>query len=113
MARRVVPVPRQVDPSTELFRRAEDQERLVRTRQPDADRTVAKTDAGGNQHTIPTASSLAIYHHLGRQPSGWRIADLTATGAVVGWLRRTAWDAETITLRNDTGVTVTIKLEVF
>lgn len=79
----------------------------------DSDTKMSKSAAGEFSFTIASGATAVVYHGLGHQPSGWRLADLRASAAITHPIRRTDWNSETITLANDSGVTVTVKVEVF
>jgi hypothetical protein len=58
---------------------------------------------------LTAATPLPIDHKLARQPVGWDITDITWAGAADVAVRRTAWDATTITLESPvTNCTVSI-----
>lgn len=80
----------------------------------DADRTRIYGNAAEEDIVFAPSSERVLYHRLGRQPQMWRVNDLTSpTGAAVSAPpSRVAWDAETITIRNNASVAVTMRLEV-
>lgn len=59
---------------------------------------------------IGAGGTLQLWHRLGHVPSGWIVVDLTAG---FNALRRTAWDADSITLENGSPATVTCKVYVY
>ncbi len=66
-----------------------------------------------DEYTIASGDDRKFFHGLGRLPQGWRLTDCYATAGINRQIRRSDWDTETITLANDSGVDVTIRLEVW
>ncbi len=62
---------------------------------------------------IDASSSKKVQHGLGRYPVGWIVTDFVADAAINRYLRRTAWDAQSITLANDAATAITLKVLVF
>lgn len=87
-------------------------EKSARAEQGVEARLVADAN-GDTSYDIASGGTIQIYHQLGRQPKGWRLVDLYATATIGAAVRRTAWDADTLTLANDAGVAVTVSVEVF
>lgn len=58
------------------------------------------------QSVAVPSTGIAVSHGLGRVPMGWQVTDLLDHGTV----RRTAWDARTITLESNSG---TVRVDVF
>lgn len=70
---------------------------------------------GGKYVTValPASSTKTFYHGLGRTPSGWIICDVQASSAMTRVIYRSAWDNKSISLVNDMGQEITLKLLVF
>lgn len=97
-----------------VVREFRDRERADRAYH-DNERALVKARDGSVDLTLRASGTTVFTHGFGRQLQGWRFIDITATaGTVLGTMPyRTAWDATTITFRNDNAAAVTVRLEVF
>lgn len=68
--------------------------------------------AAGELIVIAASSPVTVPHTLGRAPVSFSYCVWASGGVVNGSVRRTASTSETITLRNDATVEVTIRAEV-
>lgn len=113
MSRRVHPLPRQETTEAGALQLDHQHVSLYERQREDADRQLAHGSDGATDIAIPATTSLEIFHGLERVPQGWRLARLTAAGAVTFVVRETARSKTTLTLRNDNAIAITIRLEVF
>lgn len=111
MAYRRPPLPRHEDRRTQALVQAHfdtlNQDRL----RHDAERDIGRDPSGRTEVTIAAGSTEVIYHHLGHQPTGWRVVDQST--AADQPLQRTAWDDSSVTLQNNGSTDFTGTIEVY
>jgi hypothetical protein len=109
-ARRGAAVPLQGDYPQVAQQEAVEDDARAASKHPFLDGDVKFLDS----KTLTTGATAVFRHALGRAPRGWIITRLHApSGTVNGAIVETATSSDTLTLRNDSGVTVSVAIAVY
>jgi hypothetical protein len=86
-------------------------ERRAQRREHDGGRQLVRDARGSEDITITAAGSATVYHQLGREPRGWRVARSTA--AIDEPLYDSGATSSTITIENPGAADFAGRLEVW